>query len=74
MNKKRIKNILYRIIQKEMAFCELENMPNKKRVQLCNDYGTLLELAPKARKLMDLPVQRLTDIMTIRNREKGKCH
>lgn len=34
----------------------------------------LLELAPKARKLMDLPVQRLTDIMTIRNREKGKCH
>lgn len=40
MNKKRIKNILYRIIQKEMAFCELENMPNKKRVQLCNDYGT----------------------------------
>jgi len=34
----------------------------------------LLELPQKARKLMDLPAQRLTDIMTIRNREKGKCH
>ncbi len=34
----------------------------------------LLELSQKVRKLMDFPVQKMTDIMTIRNREQGKCH
>ena len=48
--------------------------------KVCKSYLKLtksfrvLELPQKARKLMDLPAQRLTDIMTIRNREKGKCH